>query len=91
MQMFEGQCATKVLQSAISVEVGDGDPYKSKDARVNDVLKIPEVPENGHMNRSFSPQKGSRVISPTKVHLHQCTQHGQQTGGTGNYCTSGKL
>ena len=41
--MFEGQCASEVLQSAISVEVGDGDPCGSKDARVIDVLETTEA------------------------------------------------
>ena len=46
MQMFEGWCASEFLQSAVSVEVGDGDPCGSKDPRVIDVLEITEVPEN---------------------------------------------
>ena len=56
--MFEGQCASKVLWSAISVEVGDEDPCASKDARVDDVLETTEVPENGHRAPlGFSPPK----------------------------------
>ncbi|GAB0206658.1 hypothetical protein GRJ2_003131400 [Grus japonensis] len=55
--MFEGQCASKVLQSAVSVEVGDGDPCGSKDAGVIDVLEIMEAPENGHIGIRASPLK----------------------------------
>ncbi|GAB0189218.1 hypothetical protein GRJ2_001387100 [Grus japonensis] len=40
--MFEGQCASKVLQSAISVEAGDGEPCDSKDTRVIDGLETTE-------------------------------------------------
>ena len=56
MPMFEGWCASKVLQSAISVEVGDGDPC-SKDGRVMDALEITEAPENGHVGIRASPPK----------------------------------
>lgn len=45
---FQGQRASKVLQSAMSMEVGDGDPCCSKDTRVVDVLETTEASENGH-------------------------------------------
>ncbi|KAK4830434.1 hypothetical protein QYF61_011142 [Mycteria americana] len=57
MPMFEGQCASKVCQSAISVEAGDGDPCGSKDKRVMDMLETMEVPENGHIGSRASPPK----------------------------------
>jgi len=44
----KGKCAHEVLRSAVSVEVGDGDPCGSKDTRVIEVLETTEVPENGH-------------------------------------------
>lgn len=34
--IFEGQCDSRVYGSAVSVEVGNGDPYSSKDARIID-------------------------------------------------------
>jgi len=37
MLTFEERCAIKVLQSAISVEVGDGKPHGSKDTGVTNV------------------------------------------------------
>ena len=55
--MFEGWCASEVLRFAISVEVGDGDPCGSKDARVIDVLETTEAPENSHIGIRASPPK----------------------------------
>jgi len=55
--MFEGWCASEVLQSIISVEVGDGDPCSSKDARLIDVLETMKVPENGHVGIRAAPPK----------------------------------
>ena len=55
--MFEGRCASEVLQSAVSVEAGDGDPYSSKDTRVMDVLETTEAPKNGHVGIRVSPPK----------------------------------
>lgn len=43
--MFEGQCAGMVLQSATSVELGDGEPCSSKDARDIGLLETMEVPK----------------------------------------------
>ncbi|KAK4826796.1 hypothetical protein QYF61_011604, partial [Mycteria americana] len=57
MPMFEGQCAGEVLRSAVSVEVGDGDPCGSKGTRVMDVLETTEAPENGHVGIRASPPK----------------------------------
>ncbi|KAK4824177.1 hypothetical protein QYF61_011474 [Mycteria americana] len=57
--MFEGRCINEVLQSAMSVEVGDGDPCGRKDARVMDVLETTEAPENGHI--------GIRALPPKQV------------------------
>ena len=65
--MFEGQCASEVLQSAVSVEAGDGDPCGSKDARVIDVLDTAEVPENGQVGiRASPPKKVAGSIAPLK-------------------------
>ena len=86
--MFEGQCARQVVWSAIPVETGDGGPCSRKDTKVIDVLETTEVPENSHAGiKDFSPQKAGRINSPTEVHLHQCTQHGQQTRGAGSQCS----
>lgn len=61
---FEGQCACVVLWSAISVEVGSGDPSSSKDSRVIDVLEIVEAPENFLVEiKDASPQKVARPIA----------------------------
>lgn len=49
--MFERLCTSKVMLSAISVEVVDVHSVSSKDGRVDD------VPENGHTgNRTSSPK-----------------------------------
>jgi len=48
---------SKVLWSAISVEVGDGDPHGSKDSRVINVLENTEARENSHTGIRTSPQK----------------------------------
>jgi len=41
--MCKEWCAGEVLQSAVSVEVGDGDPCSSKGARVIEVLETTEA------------------------------------------------
>lgn len=46
MPLFEGQCSTKSLWSAIAVELGDGGPCSSKDERIIDMLEIPEAEDN---------------------------------------------
>ena len=64
---FEGRCASEVLRSAISVEVGDGDPCGSKDARVIDVLETMEAPDNGHIGiRACPPKKVAGPIAQLK-------------------------
>lgn len=35
--------------------------------------------------------KDDMANSPAEVPLHQCTQHGKQSGGTGNHGAIGKL
>ncbi|KAK4810800.1 hypothetical protein QYF61_008773 [Mycteria americana] len=55
--IFEGRCASEVLRSAVSVEVGDGDPCGIKDERVVDALETTEVPENSHIGIRASPPK----------------------------------
>ncbi|GAB0182992.1 mitochondrial enolase superfamily member 1 [Grus japonensis] len=65
--MFEGWCASEALWSAVSVEVGDGDPCGSKDARVIDVLETMEVPENGHIGiRASLPKKVAGSVAQLK-------------------------
>lgn len=44
MPKFKGCCANEILWSDVSVEVGDGDPCSSKNARVTDVLETMEAP-----------------------------------------------
>lgn len=51
--VVEKQCPSKVLQSAVSVEVGAGDPHGSKDKRIIDVSKTTD--ENGHVGIRASP------------------------------------
>lgn len=48
MSLFEGQWASEVLWSAVSVEVGDRDPCSSRDTRVTDVLETMKAADNGH-------------------------------------------
>ncbi|KAK4823326.1 hypothetical protein QYF61_000928 [Mycteria americana] len=55
--MFAGWCASKVLQTAVSVELGDGEPRGSKDTGVIDVLETMEAPENGDVGIRASPPK----------------------------------
>lgn len=55
--MDAGHCASKILQSAIPAEVGDGEPCNSKDTRHMDGLEITEVPKNGHIGIRASPPK----------------------------------
>ncbi|KAK4832285.1 LOW QUALITY PROTEIN: hypothetical protein QYF61_021684 [Mycteria americana] len=65
--MFEGQCASEVLRSAVSLEVRDGDPCSSKAKRVIDVLETTEVPENGHrIIRASPPIKAAGSIAQCK-------------------------
>lgn len=54
LPMAVGWCASKVLQSALSLEVRDGDPCGSKDTRAVDVLETMEASENCHVGiRAF--------------------------------------
>lgn len=48
MSLLEGQCASNVLWSAVSVEAEDGDPGSSRDRRVIDVLEATKASDNGH-------------------------------------------
>lgn len=48
-QCLGGWCAGEVLSSAVSMEMGDGDPCGSSDTRDIDVLETTEVPENDHI------------------------------------------
>lgn len=90
--LFEGRCAKDILHSATSVKAGHGDPCGSKDTRVTDVLETMEVPENGHTGIRAAPHKKAAGLNcPNWVHLHQCTQHGQQTGVNGSHGAAGKL
>ncbi|GAB0183074.1 hypothetical protein GRJ2_000772700 [Grus japonensis] len=67
MPIFEEWCAGEVLWSAVSVEVGDGEPSGNKDARVIDVLETTEAPENGHVGiRSSRSKKVERSIAQLK-------------------------
>ncbi|XP_068277215.1 Holliday junction recognition protein [Nyctibius grandis] len=65
--MFVGQYASEGLQSATSVEVGDGEPCGSKDTMVIDGLEAVEAPENGHVGiRASSPKKVAGSIAQMK-------------------------
>lgn len=62
-----GRCAGEVQCSAVSEEVGDGDPCSSKGTRIIDVLETVEVPENGHVGiRASSPKKVVGTIAQLK-------------------------
>lgn len=54
--MFEGQCASEVLQLVAAMKEQNGDPCGSKDARVPNVLETTKVPKNGY--------EGIRASSP---------------------------
>lgn len=60
-----GWHSSKVLQSAVSLEVGGEDSCGSKDTRVVDVLETVEASENGHGDQGFSPQNVAR--SPLQI------------------------
>lgn len=66
-QIFEGCCVKEVLQCAITVGAGDGDPCGSKDRRVIDVLETTEVTKNGHVGiRASSLQKAFGSVAQLK-------------------------
>ncbi|KAK4824014.1 hypothetical protein QYF61_009605 [Mycteria americana] len=73
--MFDGWCASEVLWSAVSVEVGDGHACGSKDKRVMDVLETTEAPENGHNGtRAFPSKKGTGSIAQLKcIYTNACS------------------
>lgn len=60
MPVFEEWCASKVLWSPVLVEVRDGDPCSSKDAKDIGMLETTEVPENGHVGIRTSLPPRSR-------------------------------
>lgn len=65
--VFERLCASEVLQPAVSVEAGDGDPCSSKDLSVIDVLETTGVPENTHVGiRASASKKVARPIAQVK-------------------------
>lgn len=71
--MFEGCCVRQVLQPAITVWAGDGDPCGSNDRRVIDVLETTEVPESGHVGiRASSLQKAFGSVAQLK-HIYTNT------------------
>lgn len=71
MLMFEGWCASQVLWSAISGEVGDGDPFGNKDAGIIDVLETMEVLQILQVGIRASPSpKEGRINSRSRAHLH---------------------
>ncbi|KAK4832453.1 hypothetical protein QYF61_023177 [Mycteria americana] len=80
MTVFEGQCDSEVLRSAISVEAGDEDPCSSKDARVMDVLETTEAPENGHVGiRTSPPKKAVGSIAQLKcIYTNACSMGHEQ-------------
>ena len=56
--IFEGLSASKVIWSAVLLELWDGDPCNSKDTGVINVLETMEDPENGHVGiRASSPKR----------------------------------
>lgn len=63
----EGQCPTKVLWSAIAVELVDGGPCSSKDKRIINVLEIPEAEDNKNIFVKNQRQKEGQGESPSFV------------------------
>lgn len=58
-------CVSKVLQSAIAVEAGEG--FNRKDTRNIDVLEIMKGPENGHIEiRAFPLTKMTKSLAKMK-------------------------
>jgi len=58
---------SEILRSAVSVELGDGEPCGSKGARVTEVLQTTEAPENGHVGtEAFPPRKRVGTIAQLK-------------------------
>lgn len=55
--MAMGWHSSKVLQSAVPLEVGGEDSCGSKDTRVVDVLETVEASENGHVGIRDFPHK----------------------------------
>lgn len=81
MPEFGGWCASKILQSAVYLEIGNGHTCSSRETKVTDMLEMTEAPESGHTGiRAFPLRKGGGINSPDEVCLHQCMQHEQQTG-----------
>lgn len=58
--MFEGQCASEVLQSAVSEGAEDGDPHGSKDTGIMDGLETMEAPET--RNYGYFLQKAGDLV-----------------------------
>lgn len=57
-------CVSKVLPSAIAVEVGEGETFNNKDTRNIDGLEIMEGPENSHIEiRASTPRKNDKIPS----------------------------
>ena len=71
--MLEGWCASKILQYAISVEAGDGDPCSSKDVRVINVLETIEMPENGQVGIRDSPPKPGSIAQLKCIYTNACS------------------
>lgn len=63
--MFEGQRASQVLQCAVPMEAGDGDPCGSTATKVI-VLETMEAPENGHAGIGTSPKRVMGLITQLK-------------------------
>lgn len=89
MPVFERQCVSEVLWSAVSLVVGGGDPCNTKGYWC--ARNCRSTCKCSCRNWSIFPWKVSRIDHPNEVHLHICMQHGQQTGGTGTHCSAGKL
>lgn len=71
------RCASQILQCAVCMEAGDGDPCGSTAISVIDVLETIKTPENGHIGMGFL-QRGGGIDNPT----------GQ---GAGSHCAPAKL
>ena len=78
--MFEGPCVSKVLWSAVPVEVGDGDPRGSKNARVIDVLETTEAPESDHIGIRASPTKkvAGSIAQLKCIYTNACSMGNKQ-------------
>lgn len=87
--LFEGQCAGMILQSAISAEIGNGEPCGNKNARDIDLLETMKVPK---ADQKFRLVLQKCVISITQQKCIYTNAHriAKKARGAGSCCAAGK-